>query len=268
RHQAGILTGGSAVPGLSSPIPATGQIVFYAQINDQFDFPHPPGDPFVDKDDPLTNCVQWLTGQSFTNEVPPTIPSITGVVAEDDSETAIAIVTDIIEKTVYAVKRGGTEICGPNTPNALLCLTPQVKPDDKVTFRIKYTIPSGDAEKLTITDWLPLPIFDVGDPDASGTAGPSWPAAVTAICSPSPALPAPGSACHLVPPPTTPTLTASPPTATNSLTFDYGTFNNPFNTPLKIDLLFTLTVTNDPFADGLFLTNEALECEDNTFGVT
>ena len=70
-------------------------------------------------------------------------------------------------------------------------------------------------------------------------------------------------------PPTLPTLTVSPATATNSLTFDYGTFPNSINNaPRKIDLLFTLTVTHAPFADGLFLTNEALECEDNTFGVT
>src|SRR5205823_3231485 len=39
------------------------------------------------------------------------------------------------------------------------------------------------------------------------------------------------------------------------------------NQPRTIDLLFTSTVTHQPFADGLFMTNETQECENNTFGV-
>jgi uncharacterized repeat protein (TIGR01451 family) len=259
RHVAGILTGGWATTPTSS-VPATGQIVFYARIQDQFSFPqNHPGDRFVDKDDPLANCVT-IRGEVFTNVDPPTIPSPTGVVVTDDSKTLTSIVTDVIKKTVYAVKRGGQEICGPNTSPCPA--KPQVTPGDEVTFRIEKTIPSSDAENLTIQDWLPLPIFDVADPDANGTAGPPM-SFSAAACG----IPAPGQAC-LGP---TNTLTVSPTFTsnipTNSVTFNYGTFNDPTNTPRKIDLLFTLTATNDPFADGLFLTNEAQECEDNTFGV-
>jgi uncharacterized repeat protein (TIGR01451 family) len=260
RHAAGILTGGGATTPTSS-VPATGQIVFYARIQDQFSFPqNHPGDRFVDKDDPLANCVT-IRGEVFTNVNPPTIPSPTGVVVTDDSKTITSIVTDVIKKTVYAVKRGGQEICGPNTSPCPA--KPQVTPGDQVTFRIEKTIPSSDAENLTIQDWLPLPIFDVADPDANGTAGPPM-SFSAAACG----IPAPGQAC-LGP---TNTLTVSPTftsnVPTNSVTFNYGTFNDPTNTPRKIDLLFTLTATNDPFADGLFLTNEARECETNTFGTT
>jgi len=259
RHLAGILTGGWATTPTSST-PATGQIVFYARIQDQFSFPqNHPGDPFVDKDDPLANCVE-IRGEVFTNVNPPQVPAPTGVTARDDSQTLTAIVADLIKKTVYAVKRAGQEICGPTT--SACPAKPQVTPGDEVTFRIEKVIPSGDAENLTIQDWLPLPIFDVADPDANGSAGPAW-SFTSAACG----IPTPGQAC-LGP---TNTLTVSPSFAatptTNSLTFNYGTFNNPANTPRKIDLLFTLTATNDPFADGLFLTNEAQECETNTFNM-
>src|SRR6185503_7219242 len=78
--------------------------------------------------------------------------------------------------------------------------------------------------------------------------------------------PVSGQACRLMPAhtlPGTPTLIPDP--ATNSLKFDYGTFFNTSNPPGKIDLLFTSTVTNQPFADGLFVTNVAQECEYDSF---
>ena len=42
----------------------------------------------------------------------------------------------------------------------------------------------------------------------------------------------------------------------NSATFGYGTYNDPGNQASKIDILFTVTVNDQPFADGLFLTNQ------------
>ncbi len=260
RHLAGILTGGWATTPTSS-VPATGQIVFYARIQDQFSFPqNHPGDRFVDKDDPLANCVT-IRGEMLTNVNPPMIPSPIGATATDDSETLTSIAADVITKTVYAVKRSGQEICGPTTSPCPA--KPQVTPGDEVTFRIEKVIPSSDAENLTIQDWLPLPVFDVADPDANGTSGPPM-SFSAAACG----IPAPGQAC-LGPSNTltvVPTFTSNVPT--NSVTFNYGTFNDPTNTPRKIDLLFTLTATNDPFADGLFLTNQAQECEKNTFNMT
>jgi uncharacterized repeat protein (TIGR01451 family) len=261
----GILTGGQAFTPVTS-IPATGEIVFYAQIQDTFTYAHT-GDKYVDKDDPINNCVS-ISADMYTNHPTLPVPQSPPLRCTDDSKTLTAIVSDVIKKTVYAVKRGTAIICGPsgtpcsNVPN----LAQEVRPGDEVTFRIEKTIPSSDAEQLNVQDWPPLPVFDVNDPDANGTPGPSWPSTVTATCSPF-SLPVPGQACKRLPGntlPVTPTLFA----ANNSLTFGYGTFNNTSNVPGKIDLLFTITVTNKPFADGLFLTNEAQECENNTFGVT
>ncbi|MFY9824103.1 MAG: LamG domain-containing protein [Thermoanaerobaculia bacterium] len=252
RYLAGILTGGlaSAPP---STTPATGQIVFFARVQDQFVFPHPPGDKFVDKDDPLNDCVT-ISGKVRTNVNPPLMPQPTAFSAQDDSKTATAVVTDTIKKTVYAVRRGLGFLCGPSGPP---CASPQdVRPGDAVTFRIEKTIPSSDAELLTVQDFLPLPVFSV--------AGIAF---TNAACG----IPAAGAAC-LGPTDTLHTLVApkpivTAPPATNSVKFDYSNFNDPLNQPRKIDLLLTSTVTNQPFADGLFLTNQAQECEDNTFGI-
>jgi uncharacterized repeat protein (TIGR01451 family) len=276
RHLQGILTGGLAA-GSTLMSPAIGTLVYYARIKDEFANPQP-GDTFVDKDDPVTNCVR-IQGVVLENAHTGDVPDIsqpTGSV-QDDSCTQCIIVTGFLEKSVFAVYRNGTEICGPVSGNS--CFAPDVLPGDEVTFRVEYTIPSGDAESLTITDWPPLPVFDVSDPDAKpSTPSPStWPLSTTWPWVWTNPTPQPGSAsfgpshtqpiapqpiCFAVPPPTANPV--FPPD--NYLAIDYGTSYDPFNYPKSIDLLFTLTVTHEPFSDGLILTNEALECEDNTFG--
>ncbi len=255
RHRSGILTGGHAAAPLSN-VPATGTITFRTVISDAFQCPvAPPHDAFVDKDDPLTNSVRMdaalvANGGSCP---PPSIPSSTGFFAVDVSAVKILIAEGPLEKSVYAVKRGSAELCGPNTSPC--AVGPDVFPGDAVTFRLKKVIPSGDAESLTIQDWLPVPTFSV----AGGVFGNS-------VCG----IPAVGNSClgpgntlSVAPPPV-----YSTDAATNSLKFNYGSFNDPANQTHTIDLLFTRAVSNTPFADGLYVTNEAMECESDSFGVT
>jgi uncharacterized repeat protein (TIGR01451 family) len=251
----GILTGGLATT-IPSSTPATGQIVFFAKIKDQFSFGHA-GNSFVDKEDPMTNCVE-VDGTVMTNVDPPSQPTSTGVAADDDSGTAISIVGDTLKKTVYAVKGSSGFVCGPSSVASNLCSnfpsSPQeVRPGDEVTFRIEKIIPSADAEDLTIEDWLPLPIFKVSTGFTFATTTCTVPGPNTGCFTASNTLPTPVG------------FTFLPNPGTNSLQFTYGDFNSPANLPAKIDLLFTSTVTNDPFADQLFLTNEVRECELNTF---
>jgi uncharacterized repeat protein (TIGR01451 family) len=260
NRPSGILRGGYTTTS-PSPIPGTGLIKFRTRIDDAYlctvASPH---DQAVDKDDPLSNDVT-ITATIYENEPScAVIPSHPSVTVTDVSKTCLSIVTDVLEKTVYQVQAaaGHPTSCGPipACPNK-----PEVYPGDLVTFRLKKTIPSSDTENLTIQDWLPLPIFHV-----SGMTFTNLPCA----------LPPTGSGC-LGPADTLHTLVTPKPIFTayplgqlplNSIMFDYGTFNDPTNQPRTIDLLFTLTVTTDPFADGLYLTNEAQECESNTFGST
>jgi uncharacterized repeat protein (TIGR01451 family)/fimbrial isopeptide formation D2 family protein len=269
RHAAGILTGGLATtPAVPASTGAIGTIVFFVKIDDAFKNPNIP-DPSVDKEDPLSNCVE-VKGNSLKNEDPPVLPAMIESTPSDDSRAGFSIVGDTLDKTVYAVRRGSDFICGPPTliPAVPACSNlpnpPQeVRPGDEVTFRIKKKIPSSDAEELIIEDWLPLPIFSVA---ATFTAG-------SFSNSPCAGIPASGSIClglddtlHALVGPARPLFSIPP--LTNSIMFDYGNFDDPGNASREIDLLFTSTVRNDPFADKLFLTNEVQECEENSFATT
>ena len=274
RHKAGILTGGFAAgpPSTTPATPAVGQLVLYVKITDEFAKPQNPGDKYVDKHDPIKNCIE-MRAAVYPNEPADMVPTQVIGGARDDSARQVTIVTGILKKTVYAIKRGGAEVCGPSTSPCSNLPDPlqEVRPGDAVTFRIEYAIPSGDAENVLIEDWLPLPIFDVGDPDADPNTNPPW---TFAGSCPSSGIPAPGSAgcgpTHTAPfPPSAffPPPSFNAPLAGNGIEFKYGTIWDTNNQAKQIDVLFTIVVTHEPFADGLYLTNETMECENNTFGV-
>lgn len=269
RLMAGILTGGLAAgPPLMAP--AIGKIKFRTKIRDEFLFVSniiSPKDKYVDKHDPINNCV-LIEGSVYDNvnrpspiNAPFNIPSTIIGNANDTSKKDVTIQADKLEKSVYAVKRGTTFVCGPTTiPCAVPPAAPEVQPGDQVTFRIKKMLPSGDGEDVSIRDWLPLPIFNVA-------AGMTF---NNTACTGVPAIPATGNAClgptdtvHSLVSSGTPVFASDP--TTNSFSFNYGNFNDPTNQVNYIDLLFTTTVTNVPFVDGLFLTNDTVECEGTTF---
>ena len=273
RHKAGILTGGFAAgPPLTTPAtPAVGQLVLYVKITDEFAKPQSPGDKYVDKHDPIKNCIE-MRAAVYPNEPADMVPTQVIGGARDDSARQVTIATGILKKTVYAIKRD-TWVCGPSTSPCSNLPDPlqEVLPGDAVTFRIEYAIPSGDAESVLIEDWLPLPIFDVGDPDADPNTNPPW---TFAGSCPSSGIPAPGSAgcgpTHTAPfPPSAffPPPSFNAPLAGNGIEFKYSTIWDTNNQAKQIDVLFTIVVTHEPFADGLYLTNETMECENNTFGV-
>jgi uncharacterized repeat protein (TIGR01451 family)/fimbrial isopeptide formation D2 family protein len=271
RHDAGMLTGGLAA-GAPTNTPATGTIVFYATINDTFQLPVTNPHRFVDKHDPINNCVA-IKGAVYGNVPRPNplnallnIPTMIVGSASDRSAVQTEIVHGDLKKTVWAVKRGNATLCGPANINALTTscsnlpnAPEEVRPGDLVTFRIEKPLPSADTEALTIRDWLPLPIFNVSPSSFNNLPCSALPGAGIGCLGPSDTL-------HALVAPLKPIFTPDP--GTNSIKFDYGDFNNTANTPLKIDLLFSYTVTNIPFADGLFMTNEAQECENNSFGGT
>jgi uncharacterized repeat protein (TIGR01451 family)/fimbrial isopeptide formation D2 family protein len=241
--KAGILSGGySFLP--VSPIPATIKIVFYAQVQDTFAHPHPPGDKFVDKHDPLNNCVTVSADMYKNDSIAPTL-LVPQMRCTDDSTTRLRLPGDVLKKKIYARNGSTTDPELSNNP-------PRFAAGDTITYRITKTLPSADYENLTITDWPPLPALSVTGLTLASTA--------------STAIPPPGVVSRFLPGHTlavTPTLTVN---ADNSFTLDYSSSNNTANTPKTIDLLVTFKVSADPYADGLFFTNEAQECETDTFG--
>ncbi|HVP13737.1 MAG TPA: sortase [Phycisphaerae bacterium] len=246
----------------------TGTITFRTIIQDQFTDTYPSGDPSVDHGDLLTDNVT-VSGDLLTVT---NTANTTGFSEADTSATSVRIAFGSLTKTVYAVN-GDTGYD----------LADGIATGDDITFRFVYTLPTSDFETLVLTDYFPLPIFDISDPDANGSPGPSWALDdVVSASSPAPghvkfgptdtfrALAGNSVSCSggapVGSPPAnadgTPCLSTS--LANNSLIINYGNFDDPTNTDTQIDLLFTLTVTDKPFTDGLFLTNQAHADEGTT----
>jgi uncharacterized repeat protein (TIGR01451 family) len=232
----GVMTGGGSSGG------AFGTIVFKARISPAFAFgPHSAidVDKALDKDDPLLSHGQ-ITGTVMA----PGFPK-----CGDDSNACLVVPSDTLVKQVVA--QNGVYL-NP-IPGAITTPLPRFTRGDTITYRLTKIIPSGNAETLVVKDWLPRPVLDV-----AGISPGTVP-----VCGLAP----PAMVCYRITQPiSVPTLAISPFTQENSLTFTFGNLNFPPNTPVTITIEITRTVTNDPFADGLFLTNEAQECESNSYG--
>jgi hypothetical protein len=236
----GILTGGFVGSPLSS-IGAEGEISFDVMVTDVFLNPPPGDDGFLDKDDPLLDTALFEAKQ-YQNTPVLNPPVINGASCKDVGNSCLSVPGDHLTKEVVAING----MWQSPTPGAIG--GPNVTRGDTVTYRLRKTIPSGDAQNLTIRDWYPLPVFLV-------------PSIAIAPCPASLTFsPQTGHACWRGAPAT---ASSNP---DNSITYTLGTFNDPNNQPLPIEILATLTVTNDPLADGLLLTNEAQECETDSYG--
>jgi uncharacterized repeat protein (TIGR01451 family) len=245
RHNQGIMTGGQAMSSVSS-VPAEGEITFYVQIQDEFSHHGDKVTKYVDKHDPMNNCVV-IRGRIYRNS-DDKAPKPLDAVCSDDSATSLMIKPDVLRKEIIA-RNGKLLKKITNAP------PPKFAAGDTITFSISKTIPSGDWEHITVQDWAPLPALE--------TNSLIFPATIP-ICS---GYPAAGQVCLGSNDNVGQPIGGMVHNADNSFTFDYGTQNNPANTPKTIEFWFTLTLTNKPYADGLFFTNEVQECEFNTFGV-
>ena len=76
-----------------------------------------------------------IRAETLANVNAPAVPATVAGPASDHSEAQLSIVHGTVKKTVYAIN-GSTTFPKPV----------KVNPGDDVTFRIEYTIPSGDAE--------------------------------------------------------------------------------------------------------------------------
>lgn len=251
RHNLGIMTGGHAFSAVSS-VPAEGEITFYVQIQDEFTYNGDQITKYVDKHDLVDNCVV-ISGRIYENtkdDKPQPLENKDSV-CSDDSGTSLMIKPDVLRKDIIA--RNGKAFKKVVNPPP-----PKFAAGDTITFRISKTIPSGDWEHITVQDWAPLPALSTNSlifPATIPSCGGIYPTTGNVCLGPNDNVGQPipiGGMVH---------------NADNSFTFDYGTQNNPANTPKTIEFWFTLTLTNDPYADGLFFTNEVQECEFNTFGV-
>ncbi|MFQ3662562.1 MAG: isopeptide-forming domain-containing fimbrial protein [Chloroflexaceae bacterium] len=214
--------------------PTTARVVFRAVIQEDFSDDFPSGDRSVDEGDALTNQVT-VTGALLN--VAALTP--TGVTVGDGSTAGVSIGRGTITKSIYALN-GNTTLPDPV----------QLAPGDTVTYRLQLTLPTSDAEDLVLVDYLPLPIFPVTtftfDPNIAG----SIPPVNTATYGPADTWRARfpvASVPH-------PTVSVSP--LSNSVSFNFGSFDDPQSLPSRIDLLLTVQASDRPTADRLLLTNQ------------
>ncbi len=216
-------------------------VVYRTVIQDTFSGSVPSGDASVDHGDVLGNEVTASANLLSTVDT----VSPTGHTESDDSRATITIVSGTLTKTIYAIN-GSTAIA----------LPARLGPGDTVTYRLRYTLPSSDAEPLTITDYLPQPVLVAGQVSTS----------FSAIVS---AVPPPAGTAQFGPDDTYMGISGLVPAVTielasNSLRFAYPAFDDPLNRSSAIEILFTVTATDAPYADGLFLINHARVHEGST----
>ncbi|MGD0610469.1 MAG: sortase [Anaerolineales bacterium] len=253
----------------------TGIIVFYTQALHNFTDNYPSGDTSLDQGDLLSNVGKDIQGDVLNWNGSSWVP--TGSQVQDDSGVTLTVPLGTLTKSVYAVN--GKTVSGPVT----------IQPGDQVTYEIRYDLPVSNEENLRFTDYLPLPILDVTNPAADGTIT-SWtisttPGVITpgtVSLGPSDTFyqymlndsPPSGTTGH--PSPTTnpssgplshdgsiqPNIVVDP--TNNSLSITYPNYDDTQVSATIVDLLITATVTNEPFADLLYLTNEALSFEGST----
>lgn len=184
---------------------------------------------------------------------------------EDNSADSVVFTGGDVEKTIYAVN-GDTGYD----------LSRGVQVGDVVTYRLKMELPSADFENLVVRDFLPLPIYDVGELTASiaddflttnpGTGtesgvrtfsggeiafGPEHNLNNSYIT---------GLAINEGADDVTSFLSLHPTEVTvdstnNSIELDFGSYDATASTGAVIDILLTLTINNEPMVDGLRLTN-------------
>ena len=287
-------SGGRMLGGCINPLPGAGRvtpcdpanlgdgptwatITYRTVIQDEFTDSHllpiNSGDASVDQGDVLDNDAK------VEGDVLNVIDLVTTVDTEDDGSSAGAsITTGSLTKELYAING-----LAPGSPA-------EVKPGDEVTYRLTYTMPTGDEENFRLADFLPLPVFFVDDPDANdydtfppvgshNDGDPDWvtppfnfdttlstgvgdvPAAGQAKFGPSDTFYA-YTVATLGAPGLIPTITTD--ATSNSLTFTYDDFDGPNEGEYVVDVLFTVTVSQEPFADRLYLTNQSHAYEGST----
>ncbi len=220
----------------------TARLKFRTVILDAYTDDYPSGDPSVDQGDVLNNDVT-ITGDVLNNAN--LIP--TGNSEADTSAAALNIAQGSLQKTIYA--KNGT-VCSPQP-----CSAVQGTPGDTITYRLQYTHPTSDFEQFSVEDFLPLPVFSATEVASFSNTVCGAPAAGAACLGPA-------DTYHTLTGAVTPVRTTN--AANNTVKFTYGNFDDPTNPTSVVDILFTVTIEGDAFADGLYLTNQARSTESTT----
>jgi fimbrial isopeptide formation D2 family protein/uncharacterized repeat protein (TIGR01451 family) len=123
-----------------------------------------------------------------------------------------------------------------------------VSPGDEITFKLAFTIPTGDVEGFVLKDFLPSPLFEVLNPTAT------TPSSFVFDTTASDSAPASGH-IHL----TTSSYTIVPLISVvgveNAISLSFTEESAVTSNSATVELLLTVTATNNPSANDLLLVN-------------
>lgn len=211
--------------------PTSVSITYKSTILDNFTTVPPSGDISVDASDDLTNSLDTLEYDLVGGDSNETLNDSAGVTIEE-----------ITSFTKDFSHKNGIVVIGQQS----------VAAGDTVTYKLTGIIPGGDAEALTITDYLPRPLFSSGTcptHDALDTIPPvngEWSFGTNTT----------GVAAGAV------TITCNP--TNNSIEFAFPDFDNAGGSNATLEIYFTTTAQPEPISDGLLQTNVAqLEYNDS-----
>ena len=232
----GVLTGGLFPTGLPNKGATTLQITYLTTIDTVFN-----NGIVVSQGDSVSNKV------SVQGDIRDAVGNVTQIDRSDDSGSGIGIATGTLRKEVYAIN--GVVL---TAPTGVI----KVKAYDLVTYRLSYDLPQSILGELKFTDFLPLPIF--------GATGLNGTTLDTTVSADAPAVdrmkygPLATEFKNI-------TASAAPIIATdsgaNSFTFSFTNINPSPTAVTTADFLFTVRVEDDPFGDGLKLTNQVTSQE-------
>ncbi|MEZ6134168.1 MAG: SdrD B-like domain-containing protein [Pirellulaceae bacterium] len=265
----GILQGGLST-GPMNLGGAFGQVKFRTIIQEEYSDTFVSEDRSVDQGDTITNNSLTITGTVRENAEDDELADGFAVLERvlhtesDHSATSITIQGGVLEKTVYAIN--GSTSLPINAATGKVTLVA----GDVVTYRISYELPSTDIEDLVITDYLPLPIFHALDHDADGTDNSGSTFGWTFDLAGSFDATTPGTGTiqfgnndtFYAIAGVTPTISVDP--GSNSISLNFGDFDDSLSRASTIELLVSVTASDAPTADGLFLTNMVRATEGTT----
>ena len=145
----------------------------------------------------------------------------------EPSHTSNTVATEQLTKTIYAINS--------NPPGVEPYL---ILPGDNVTYRLKSVMPVASFHDFRLLDYLPIPFFKATQITGQGSDGSTLPG--TWAVGPDNTYGTP------------PILTVD--AGQNSLTWNFADDNSTHRATV-LDLIFTVTATNEPMADALTLAN-------------
>lgn len=279
----------TAVTTLNEDVGGKSQIElrFFAQVQDSYEFTEVATDPNGDTGVSLSDR---LWNYTFVNGTMQIDADVDGTADEEEAyrdggRQDVRLNRPSIEKNIFAINQD-TFYDGPGANNAVDNVNnrdgsagsdgsiddPAIRIGDTITYRLTASFPFGSAEDVVISDFLPLPVFDVDD-YSSVVKGADFGVDGTDADLVASDISSGVLSWQFGPSNNLGGLTANPTVTTNSgansVTFNFGTAttsddNDPANDVITVDLLLSVQVNTQPSPDGLFLTNEVQLTIDET----